>query len=216
MNRQGVKMILNSALRFGLIAMLLASIPARAIEIDSQLTEARNTFLKGVDGDKRAVRDATRQFRSMSQGHPDDPVYLAYLGASLTLQARDEPNGIEKQRLTEEGLTKIDRALGLLSANDALPPPRRLEALLVAANSFIHIPSFFNRYEKGKGLLYEILESPDFDGMAAGFRSAAYMAAALVASGSGDESGYHRYLTLTADTDPQGRDGRAANELLKK
>jgi hypothetical protein len=51
--------------------------------------------------------------------------------------------------------------------------------------------------------------------MPAGFRAAAYFTAALVARGSRDESEYHRYLNLTADADPQGRDGRAAAALLE-
>jgi hypothetical protein len=208
-------MISNLGLRFCFVVLLLATTPARAADIDSQLNEARDTFLKGVDGDKRAVRDATREFRSMSQGHPDDPVYMAYLGASLTLQGRDAPNGIEKQRLTEEGLRKVDQALGLLSVNDQLPSSRRLETLLVAANSFIHIPAFFNRYERGKRLLHELLDHPDFNEMPAGFKAAAFYAAALVARGNGDEKEYHRYLTLAADTDPQGHDGRAARGLLE-
>ena len=206
---------MNLGLRLCLIALLLATTPVQADDIDKGLTEARNIFLKGVDGDKRAVRDAARRFRSMSQRYPDDPVYLAYLGASMTLQGRDASNGIEKQRLTDEGLSKVDRALELLSADDNLPPARRLDTLLVAANSFIYIPSFFNRYESGKRLLRDVLEHPDFNGMAAGFKAAAYFAAALVAHGDGDENEYHRYLTLAADADPQGRDGRAASALLE-
>jgi len=207
-------MILKLGYRFCLIVMLLAIVPAQAEDFDSELTEARNVFLQGVDGDKRAVRDAFRRFRSLSQNHPKEPVYLAYLGASMTLQGRDAANGIEKQRLTNEGLAKIDRALDQLS--DDVPSYRRLDTLLVAANSFIYIPSFFNRYERGKKLLHEILEHPDFDGMAAGFKAATYFTAALVAQGDGDEKGYRRYLELTVETDPQGRNGRFASEMLEE
>jgi len=190
--------------------------PLHAADVDSELTEARTIFLKGVDGDKRAVRTATNRFRSLSLSHPNDPVFLAYFGACLTLQGRDLQNNIEKKRATDEGLAKIDRALEMNPYREAQDSAMYLDTLLVAANSFIHIPSFFNRYDKGKQLLNEILQHRDFDGMAPGFKAATYMAAALVARGAGDEKEYVRYLDLTVSTDPAGRDGRLAGQLLEE
>lgn len=210
---------MNFNFRLCLLALMVicpALFPVWAEDVDHELTEARNIFLQGVDGDKHAVRNAFTRFRSLSQHHPADPVYLAYLGASMTLQGRDAQNGINKQRHTEEGLDKIDQALKMLADNDDVPSSRRLDTMLVAANSFIYIPAFFNRYDRGKRLLGEILEDKDFDGMAAGFKAATYFAAALVARGETDEDGYHRYLKLIVDTDPEGRDGRAASALLKE
>jgi len=208
-------MKMNYGFRSGLFALLLAVFPAHADDIDSELTEARNIFLQGVDGDKRAVRNAVNRFRSLNLGHPNDPVFLAYFGASITLQGRDAPNNIDKKRLTEEGLGRIDQALKRLPPNDIKRSSRPLDTMLVAANSFIHIPSFFNRYERGKQLLREILKHRDFNEMAAGFKAATYLAAALVANGDGDEKEYRRYLDLTVSTDPQGRDGHLASALLE-
>jgi len=198
-----------------LFVLLLAIIPAHAADIDSELDEARNIFLQGVDGDKRAVRDAVRLFRSLSQQHLKDPVYLAYFGASITLQGRDAANGINKQRFTEEGLGKIDQALKMLADDSFVPSSRRLDTQLVAANSFIYIPSFFNRYDRGKRLLHEILEDKDFNGMAPGFKAATYFTAALIARGEGNNSENRRYLELTVKTDPQGRDGQFASKALE-
>ena len=200
----------------GSIMLLLVMFPAHAENIDKELTEARNIFLKGVDGDKRAVRKATNRFRSLSLSHPNEPVFLAYFGACMTLQGRDLQNNIEKKRVTEEGLAKIDRALEMNPYREAQGSAMYLDTLLVAANSFIHIPSFFNRYDKGKQLLNEILQHRDFDGMAPGFKAATYMAAALVARGAGDDKEYVRYLDLTVGTDPGGRDGLLAGKLLEE
>jgi len=197
------------------LLMLLPLVsPVIAEDVGSELTEARNVFLQGVDGDKRAVRKATNRFRSLSLSHPNEPVFLAYFGACLTLQGRDLQNNIEKKRVTDEGLAKIDRALEMNPYREAQGSAMYLDTLLVAANSFIHIPSFFNRYDKGKQLLNEILRHRDFDGMAPGFKAATYMAAALVAQGDKDEKAYRRYLDLTVSTDPAGRDGRLAGKLL--
>jgi hypothetical protein len=190
--------------------------PVYAEDVDSELTEARNIFLKGVDGDKHAVRTATNRFRSLSLSHPDEPVFLAYFGACMTLQGRDLQNNLEKKRVTDEGLAKIDRALEMNPYREAEGSAMYLDTLLVAANSFIHIPSFFNRYDKGKQLLNEILQHRDFAAMAPGFKAATYMTAALVANGAGNEKEYLRYLDLTVSTDPTGRDGLLAGKLLEE
>lgn len=195
--------------------VLLAIPPLHADEIDSDLTEARNIFLQGVDGDKRAVRDATHRFRSLTLSYPKEPVFLAYLGSCKTLQGRDIPNNIEKKRVTEEGLADIDRALEQISVYKNINSARYLDTLLVTANSFIHIPAFFNRYDKGKHFLQQILHHPDFDEMAAGFKAAAYMAEALVAQGEGNVVEYRKYLDLTVKADPEGRNGRLASKLLE-
>ena len=196
-----------------MLALLLVIAPSHAGDMGRELAKARSVFLQGVDGDKRAVRDATTRFRTLSVRHPDDPVFLAYFGASMTLQGRDASNDLDKMRLTKDGLKKIDRALKLLSAGHDNNSSEELETMLVAADSFIHIPAFFNRYDRGKRLLGRILEHPDFARMAPGFKAAAYLAAALVARGEGDEDKYRRYLDLTIKTDPEGRDGRMAGKL---
>lgn len=194
------------------LLLVLSVFPTHANE-PGEFAEAREVFLRAVDGDRRAVRDATLRFRTLSTAHPQEAVFIAYLGACTTLQGRDGTNNIERRRLTEEGLREIDRALALAvaSAQDA---ESYLETLLVAANSYIHVPAFFNRYEEGQRVVREILAHPEFERMAAAYRSAAYMAAALVAQGDRDEAGYRRYLRLSVEADPEGRDGRLASGLL--
>ncbi|MFQ5470765.1 MAG: hypothetical protein ACE5EH_10735 [Gammaproteobacteria bacterium] len=199
-----------------LVLLFLVIFPVYAAEQDIELTQAREIFLQGVDGDKRAVRQAVKRFTELSHRHPGDPVYLAYLGASMTLQGRDASKGSEKQRLTINGLGKIDRALKLLSDNEQIPVHRRLDTQLVAANSFMYIPSFFNRYERGKHLLRDILDHEGFEDMAAGFKAAAFFTAAIVARGNENNSEYRRYLKLTVETAPDGREGVFAKELLEE
>lgn len=202
--------------RFAWFLLLVAVWPVQADDADSELTEARTVFLRGVDGDKRAVRDATQRFKSLSHRNPQEPVFLAYLGASMTLQGRDATNNIDKRRLTDDGLRTIDRALDLSSKGADQESPRYLDTLLVAANSYIHIPSFFNRHDQGKQLLDDILAHRNFDDMADGYKAATYLAEALVAQGEGDEDAYRRYLDLTVSTDPEGRDGRFASKLIEE
>jgi hypothetical protein len=212
----GVRSCLALLLLVIATALFSAPSPLQAADIESELSEARQVFLQGVDGDKHAVRDATNRFRSLSLNYPKEPVFVAYFGACMTLQGRDAPNGINKQRLTEEGLGKIDFALQQLADDKNMPSIRRLDIKLVAANSFIYIPSFFNRYDRGKRLLKEILEDPDFNKMAPGFKSASYFAAAMVAQGDGNKSEQRQYLELAVSTDPQGRNAQFASKMLEE
>jgi len=201
---------------FYFLALLFLICPVQADDIGRELVDARAIFLQGVDGDRQAVRKATKRFRTLSLRYPENPVFLAYLGASMTLQGRDAQNNLDKQRLTEAGLKKIERALKQLPEDNGEHSAIYLDTQLVAASSFIYIPAFFNRYERGQRLLQAILEHHDFNRMAAAFRAATYFSAALVARGNEDDDEYRRYLTLTAATDPQGRDGRSAKKLLQQ
>jgi len=209
-------MKLNYAPGVYLFISLLAVFPLQASDFDRDLGEARTVFLQGVVGDRRAVRTATRSFRSLSHKNPQEPVLLAYLGACMTLQGRDAANNLDKRRLTEDGLGKIDKALAMQMERADQSSAHHLDTLLVAANSFIHIPAFFNRHDRGKQLLRQILDDSSFDTMAAGFKAATYLAAALVAHGDGDDAAYRRYLDLTVTVDPHGRDGRFAGSLRKE
>lgn len=199
-----------------IVCLLLLSMVSLvyADDFDRELVEAREVFLRAVDGDKRAVRDATVRFRTLSRAHPQEAVFIAYLGACTTLQGRDGTNNIERRRLTENGLREIDRAVALAAGTER-DPVRYLDTLLVAVNSYIHVPSFFNRNDDGRRLVQEILAHPGFEQMAAAFRAAAYMAAALIAQGDRDEAGYLRHLRLSAGADPEGRDGKLASRLLQ-
>jgi hypothetical protein len=209
-------MKLNHVLHLGLCLLLLTGVTAQAADFDRDLADARTVFLQGVDGDRHAVRNATRRFKSLNRRHPQEPVLLAYLGACMTLQGRDAANNLDKRRLTEDGLRRIDQALALQADGAESDAPHYLDTLLVAANTFIHIPAFFNHHDDGKQLLQRILADDAFDGMAAGFRAATYMAAALVANGDGDSAAYRRYLDLTVSTDPDGRNGHFASSLREE
>jgi len=209
-------MTVRAIFRFGLLALIFSIPPAYADEPNNELVEARNIFLQGVDGDQRAVREATKRFRSLSASDPKNPVYLAYLGASMTLQGRDAPNNLDKQRLTEQGLRKVDQALSRLPKDSAAQAEAYLDTLLVAADTFVYIPAFFNRYEQGRDLLQVILDHRAFKNMAEPYKAAVYYTAALVARGDGDVKEYQHYLRLCADTDPEGRDGRAAKAMLEQ
>jgi hypothetical protein len=202
--------------RFSLLALFLSIPPAYADEDNDKLVEARNIFLQGVDGDQRAVRESIKRFRSLSADDPQNPVYMAYLGASMTLRGRDAPNNLDKQRFTEEGLRKVDQALSRLPKNSSKQSAAYLDTLLVAADTFVYIPAFFNRYEQGRDLLQVILDHRDFKNMAESYKAAVYFTAALIAHGDGDEKEYRRYLKLCAETDPEGRDGRSAKALLEQ
>lgn len=209
-------MKINHLLHFCLSLSLLAVLPLQAADFDNALTETRAVFLRGVDGDRHAVREACQRFKQLSHHNPGEPVLLAYLGACKTLQGRDAANNLDKRRLTEDGLRNIDKALAMQAERKDQGSAHHLDTLLVAANAYIHIPAFFNRHDKGEQLLQQILNEPGFATMAPGFMAATYLAAALVAQGDGDTVAYRRYLDLAVSADPDGRDGRYARSLREE
>ena len=208
-------MTYQSIIRLVFVALLSLVLPVHANTIDNELMEARNIFLRGVDGDRQAVRKAEKRFRTLNARYPENSVFMAYLGASVTLKGRDAQNNLDKQRLTEEGLRRIERALSYLPDNNGEHSSEYLDTLLVVADTFLYIPAFFNRYERGRHLLNEILGHHHFNKMAAGYKAATYFTAAVIARGNGLENEYMRYLKLTEEADPQGRDGQAAKQLLR-
>ena len=85
----------------------------------------------------------------------------------------------------EDGLAMLDKALALLGpAHDhALERgvPLALETKLTAAGTFLALPSMFNRGERGRRLLDEVMKHPAYAGTPAAFQEAARKIAAKAA-----------------------------------
>jgi hypothetical protein len=81
----------------------------------------------------------------------------------------------------EEGLAQIDKALALLTPAHNAPlqrgTPAVLEVKLVAANTFMAVPGFMNRKERGERLLKEVLTSPLLASAPAEFQASVQKAA---------------------------------------
>ena len=117
-----------------------------------------------------------QRLMALTQRHPEDPLVLAYAGAAVARRATATLLPWRKIGYAEDGLALIDKALALLpAAADRSAPgeaPTGLETRLVAANTFLALPSMFHRGARGRQLLDGLLSHPQLPDTPAAFRSA--------------------------------------------
>ena len=165
--------------------MALAARPACAADA-AGFEAAFASFQRGAAGDEGAIDSAVKQFTSLSEADPSDPVLLAYSGAATALQARAAVLPWKKLAYADEGLARLDKALSLLQPAHDAPlhrnTPASLETRFVAANTFLGMPSMFNRAARGRRLLDEVLQSPLLEASPLPFRGTVWLRAGVAAA----------------------------------
>ena len=143
------------------------------------------SFQRGAAGDEDAIDSAVKQFTSLAEADPSDPVLLAYSGAATALQARAAVLPWKKLAYADDGLARLDKALSLLQTAHDAPlhrnTPASLETRFVAANTFLGMPSMFNRQARGRRLLDEVLQSPLLATSPLPFRGTVWLRAGVAA-----------------------------------
>lgn len=181
MNRKP-QTLFQAALCFALL--LLPDVVA-AGDLAAEYSEARAAFDKARAGDDSASDLASELFTKLSQRDPQNPLYLAYCGASWTLRAKAAWAPWTKLKYVERGLDMIDRAMAMLKpAHDEVMVrhvPLSIDARLVSAATYIALPGSFNRIEDGKAVIASALASPALAQAPAGVQAALYFQAALAA-----------------------------------
>ena len=197
--------------------LFIAIVPNVAAQgLVDDIAPARTIFLDAVDGNKSAVRTALKAFRSLEGRYPHHPVLQAYIGSTLSLRGRDiAARPVNRMREADEGLEVIDHALSQLKKHLEISIEAELETKLVAAATFIALPELFHRGREGQRLIAEVIAHPQLAHTPTPLRAFAYMSAATAAQKEGRTDDYQRFLTLVIQTDPQGRDGRKAQQQLK-
>lgn len=164
-----------------LACLLVASWPAHAVS-DAQFEPAFATFAQASSGHTSAIEPAAQVFGELLKAEPTNPVLLAYSGAATSLRATATWLPWKKLGYAEDGLAQIDKALALLTPAHNAPmqrgTPGVLEVKLVAANTFLAVPGFMNRHDRGERLLKEVLASPLLAHAHPEFRAAVNKAAA--------------------------------------
>lgn len=161
-------------------ALLTLTKPARAQPV-AAFGAAFARFQQAAPGQSDAIEDAAELFTRLLAEHPADPVLRAYLGAATALRATTTVLPWRKLQHADDGLALIDKALAQLAPeHDAVAHrgvPAVLETRFVAANTFLGLPGMFNRGERGRKLLADVLASPLFDAAPAPFRATVWMRA---------------------------------------
>jgi hypothetical protein len=144
----------------------LASAPAdAAADTAAYLRAARQQFEAGRAGSQNAAEQALQLFARLLRADAGNPLYLAYYGSALAMQARDTKVPWTRIKLINQGLAAIDRALTALErpVPTAGPEHAELETRLVATATFIALPDLlFHRLAPAKHQLSLALASPYF------------------------------------------------------
>ena len=195
------------------LASLVAAGPARAAA-DAPFQSAFQTFAQAQAGDKAAVDTAADAFETLLKAEPTNPVLMAYAGASTTLKATTTSLPWKKMSFAEDGLAQLDKALAMLTPAHDVPiqrgTPGVLEVRFVAATTFLGVPPFMNRAERGAKLLGEVLASPLFERAPLPFKGAVWMRAGALADKEQRKDDARRYFNeVIQHAAPQAEAARA-------
>ncbi|TLS50654.1 hypothetical protein FE782_18285 [Paenibacillus antri] len=105
--------------------------------VKKQLEEAKRLHSRGVDGDKKAVKNANEILRKLRELEPDNALIEAYYGSSMALLGRDAAHPLEKAEKAQEGLDALHRAVSM--------DPTRKEIRLLRAHVCLRLPESFFR-----------------------------------------------------------------------
>ncbi len=183
-----------------LAACLVGLAGVAAAVPETQFQSAFNHFLQANSGDESAIDRAAEGFSALLKIEPANPVLLAYTGAATAMKATTTWLPWKKMAYAEDGLAQLDKALALLSpAHNATVQngtPGVLEAKFVAANTFLAVPGFMNRAERGARLLNDVVSSPLLANAPLGFKGSVWLKAATHASNAKNTAEAKRYLEL--------------------
>lgn len=195
--RSGLTHAMMSVLLVG--SALCAALPAHAIS-EAQFQPAFVTFNKAAEGDTSAIDPAATAFDTLRKAEASNPVLLAYSGAATSMKANTTWMPWKKMSFAEDGLAQLDKALSLLNASHDVPMqqgvPGVLDVKFVAANTFLAVPGFMNRHERGSRLLAEVLNHPLLATSPLPFRGAVWLAAARQAQANQQPAEVKRYVEL--------------------
>lgn len=159
--------IVNTAQRIALTAALAGSIALGHAHsaTPAQFDPAWTYFVQATEQhNEAAVEKAQTAFANLLQAEPTNLVLMAYSGSTTAMLATTTWLPWKKMRFAEDGLAMLDKSLTLITpAHDAPLQhniPAVLEVKFVAASTFLAVPSFMNRHERGMKLLNEVANSP--------------------------------------------------------
>lgn len=182
---------------------------------EADFLSATKDFDAAQAGDAAALQRAADAFEALLRAQPGNPVLLAYSGAATAMKASTTMLPWKKMGFAEDGLAQLDKALDLLTTAHDAPlyrhTPAVLETRLTAANTFLAVPGFMNRGERGAKLLQQVLDSPLLAASPLPFRGVVWMRAGRQAQRDQRTADARRWYGLVvAQNAPQGKDAQAA------
>ena len=196
----------NHPFRHLCLSLMVVLTPLGTSAETANFASIQAVFEQGLRGDAEAAETAYPGLQKLVKDHPDNPLFLAYLGADETLFARDGWVPWTRIKFLDSGLDKVDKALAMLGPEHDEQYERgsviSIETRLVALTTFLNVPPFSNRLQDAKDLFAETLEQPAFHNAAPEVRQRIYLQGAEIAKRDDDEALEKKYLKLALDARP--------------
>jgi hypothetical protein len=184
---------------------------------EAQFQPAFKQFIQASMGDTAAMDQAAEAFSGLLKNEPANPVLLAYTGSATAMKAATTMLPWKKMSYAEDGLSQLDKALAMLNPAHDAPvqngTPGVLEVKYVAANTFLAVPGFMNRHDRGAKLLGDVLANPLFATAPLGFKGTVWLKAASEATKANNPAEAKRYLDMIVEQ--QAPQAAKAQALLK-
>lgn len=186
---------------------------------EAQFQTAFKHFIQASSGDSAAIEQAAEAFSSLLKDEPANPVLMAYAGSATSMKATTTMLPWKKMTYAEDGLAQLDKALALLGPAHDAPvqngTPGVLEVKFVASNTFLAVPGFMNRNERGAKLLGEVVQHPLLATAPLPFRGSVWLTAAKEANKAKNTTEAKRYLDLIVQQQaPQAAQAQAMLKTL--
>ena len=149
-----------------LVVLVTVNFTAYA-NLDGNFRQARSEFLAVTQENGGSFKSAWDSFKQLDKQYPDHPAVQAYYASLETIKARDAWMPWSKLKWVEQGLDRMDGALSLL--DDSHESEKlgvstvALETRIVAANTYVAVPSFLNRLQDAKDVFSDLLDTPNLD-----------------------------------------------------
>jgi hypothetical protein len=201
--------------------LLLGSI-APAVAADT-FPEALALYARGVN--EAAVNaQAQAAFERLRASDPANPLYLAYLGSTWMIEAREAWMPWNKIAYADKGLALLDKSLALLEPAherevvEGMSVGVRVRS--VAGIAYAGLPGMFNRFDQGRRLLRELTASSALATIEGPRRAYIYYFAGNAARRDRDlgdaRAQYHAAIATAPESDYAQRARKALAEIAKE
>lgn len=212
-------MIIKNTVLISFFIMVLFSHAVIANKASERLfIQAQAVFERSFAGDDSVTGVALNGFKIISMTYPNNPLFLAYQGASNVLIGRDAWMPWNQSHYAEKGLAEIDKALQMLKPvhdrEKMRGAPISVETRFVAVSTFYNVPKSFNYSEKAKAVLNDLLQSKAFDETPPFLEAQVYFWAAKIAHDEEQRDEEIAYLQKVLKVEPNGKFATEANQRL--
>jgi hypothetical protein len=189
-------------------------------DLTAKFLRAAQTFEQARAGSAEATLLAQAAFQDLLQEEPNNPLFLAYYGSTLAMQARDGHLPWQRVKEIHDSIATVNRALSLLRPeHDRIQirgMPLSLETRLVAIATFVALPEIFHCMPTAREQLALAMGSPLFASAPQELRGRLFYEAALIAEADGEVEHERAALRQVLASAPASLDLGEVRARLKK